>query len=67
MFLSKISFMVIYYLVEENIFCRYCLETFITEELLKRHIKKCFKIDGKQRIKVPKKMNMLDLKILKEK
>ena len=53
--------------MEENIFCCYCLETFITEELLKRHIKNCFKIDGKQRIKVPKKMNMLDLKILKEK
>ena len=67
MFLSKILFMVIYYIVEENIFCCYCLETFITEELLKRHIKNCFKIDGKQRIKVPKKMNMLDLKILKEK
>ena len=36
-------------------FCRYCLYAFITEEILKRHIKDCFKINGKQRIIMPKK------------
>ena len=28
-------------------FCRYCLSTFGTEEILKRHIKDCFKLNGK--------------------
>ena len=36
-------------------FCCYCLQAFSTEELSKRHIKYCFKINGKQRIKMPKK------------
>ena len=48
-------------------FCRYCLHAFITEEILKRHIKDCFKINGKQRIIMPKKCDMLNSKILKEK
>ena len=34
-------------------FCRYCLLAFITEEILKHHIKNCFKINGKQKIKMP--------------
>ena len=47
-FLSMIlidSCMIIHYIVEENIF----------EEILKRHIKDCFKINGKKTIKMPKK------------
>ena len=36
-------------------FCRFCLQAFSTEEILKRHIKDFFKIIGKQRIKFPKK------------
>ena len=36
-------------------FCLYCLHVFITEEILKRHIKDCFKSHGKQRIIMPKK------------
>ena len=36
-------------------FCRYCLHAFVTEEILKRHIKDYFKINGKQRIIMPKK------------
>ena len=36
-------------------FCCYCLHAFITEEILKRHIKDCFKINGKQRIIMSKK------------
>ena len=36
-------------------FCRYCLQAFSTEEILKCHIKDCFKINGKQRIIIRKK------------
>ena len=36
-------------------FCRYCLQDCSTEERLKSHIKHCFKINGKQRIIMPKK------------
>ena len=36
-------------------FCRYCLHALITEEMLKGHIKDCFKTNGKQTIKMPKK------------
>ena len=35
-------------------FCCYCLHAFITEEVLKCHIKDCFNINGKQTIKMPK-------------
>ena len=47
-------------------FC-FCLHAFITEEILDRHIKDCFKINSKQRIKMQKKVNMINSKILKEK
>ena len=49
MFLSNIlihSCITILYTVERNI-CRYCLHAFSTEEILKHHIKECFKINGK--------------------
>ena len=36
-------------------FCCYCLQAFSREEILKRHIKNCFKINGKQRIIMLKK------------
>ena len=36
-------------------FCHYCLQAFSTEEILKRHTKDCFKINGKQRIVMPRK------------
>ena len=36
-------------------FCRYCLHAFIPEEILKCHIKYCFKINSKQTIKMPEK------------
>ena len=35
-------------------FCRYCLQAFNIEEILKRHIKDCFKINDKKRIIMPK-------------
>ena len=28
-------------------FCRYCLQAFSTEEILKCHVKDCFNINGK--------------------
>ena len=43
-------------------FCHYCLYAFITEEVLQRHIKDCFKIDGKQTIKRPKKSENVKFK-----
>ena len=36
-------------------FCRYCLQAFSSEELLKSHIKDCIEINGKQRVIMPKK------------
>ena len=39
----------------------------LTEEILKCHIKDCFKINGNQRIIMPKKVNMLNSKIMKKK
>ena len=48
-------------------FYRCCLQAFSTEEILKSHIKVCFKIKDKQRIMMSKKLNMLNSKIMKEK
>ena len=45
-------------------FCRYCLHAFITEEVLKCHIRDCFKINDKERTIIPKKVNTLNSKIL---
>ena len=38
-----------------NHFCRYCLQAFSIEEILKIHVKDCFTIISKQRIITPKK------------
>ena len=38
-----------------KLFCHYCLQAFSTEEILKSHIKDFLKINGKQRIIMPKK------------
>ena len=43
-------------------FCRYCLPVFSTEEILKHHLKDSFKINGKQRIIMPKKGKYVKLK-----
>ena len=42
-----------------NNFCCYCPKGFITEEILKCHIKNCYKINGKI-------LNTLNSKVLKE-
>lgn len=36
-------------------FCRYCLQSFSTAEMLKRHTNDCCKVNGEQRIKMPKR------------
>ena len=46
-------------------FCRYCLQAFSTEEILKNQIKHCFKINGKQSIIMPKKGEFVRLKSMK--
>ena len=42
-------------------FCCYCLQAFSAEEILKSHIKDCFKINGKQRIIMPRKDEFVKL------
>ena len=49
----------------QNNTIRYCLEAFNTAETLKNHVNDCFKVNGKQMIKMPKKKKMLDSKIMK--
>ena len=47
--------------------CCYCLQAFSTEATLKSHIKDYFKINGKQRIKIPKKEEYVRFKNYKRK
>ena len=49
-FLSKISIHSCIINIVEIHFCCFCLQYFSTEEILKRQIKDCLKINGKQRI-----------------
>lgn len=44
----------------KNFFCCYCLKAFRTSEKLRCHIKYCLKINGKQRIKMQKKLSASD-------
>ena len=46
---------------ERKIFC-YCLQAFSTEEILKCHIEDCFKVNGKQRIIIPKQHEYVKFK-----
>ena len=48
-------------------FCRYCLQDFRIAEKLNCHIKDCFKIDDKQRIKISKQGEYVRLKNYKRK
>ena len=47
-------------------FSRYCLHAFITEEILKHDFKDCFKINGKQTIKMSQKGEYVKFKNLKK-
>ena len=44
--------MLIHYIA--HTLCRHYLQAFITKEIFKCHINDCFKINGKQNIKMPK-------------
>ena len=47
-------------------FCRYTFfVVLVQKKILKRDVKDCFKINGKQMIKMPKTVNMLDSKTMK--
>ena len=46
-------------------FCPYCLPAFSSEEILKSHINDCFKINGTQRIIMPKKGEFVKFKVIK--
>ena len=48
-------------------FSPYYLQAFSTEEKLKRHIKACFKIKGKQKIIMPKKGEYVQFENLERK
>ena len=49
-------------------FCRYFLQALLsTEEIVKRHINDCFKINGKQRLKMPKEGKYVKFKHYKRK
>ena len=37
------------------LFCYYCLQHFISEEILKNHVEVCLKINGTQKVKMPYK------------
>ena len=50
-----------------NHFCRSFLQAFITEEISKLHVKDCFKINSKQRIKFPKISEHVEFKNCKRK
>ena len=47
----------------KNFFCCYCLQAFSTEEILKCYVKDFFKINGKQKIVMPKKCEYIKFKI----
>ena len=66
MFSSKMlthSLLIIHYTMEQNkTFLLLCLQAFSTAEILKSHVNGYFKINGKQRIKMPKKGKYVKLK-----
>ena len=45
--------------------CCCCLQALSIEKILKFYVKDCSKINGKQMIKMPKKGESVDLKIMK--
>ena len=63
---EKYSIYVLKKCCEETHFCHYCLQAFRIADVLKCHIKDCFTINGKQKIKMPKKVNILDSKVMKK-
>ena len=41
-------------------FCHYWLQSFIIVQVLKRYVNGCFKINGRQRIKMVKEVTLLN-------
>ena len=60
-------YVIIHYIAEENIFVFIVYIDFITQEILKRHIKDRFKIHGKQIMKMPKKGEYVKFKSFERK
>ena len=48
--------------LRKKYFCRYCLQTFSTEKILKRYIKDCVNINGKQRNTMSKRSEYVKFK-----
>ena len=53
--------------MEENFFAVIIYKPSVENKILKSCIKDCFKINGKQRIIMPKKENSLNAKLVQEK
>ena len=47
---------------QRKYFCCYCLKAFSAEKVIKSQIKDCFKVNGKQRIIMPKRGKFFKLK-----
>ena len=47
---------------DRKYFCNYWLQSFINVEVLKRYVNDCFKINGRQRIKMVKEVKLLNWK-----
>ena len=45
-------------------FCCSCLQSCSTAQILERHVNDCFEINGKQMIKIAKKMKLLNSKTI---
>ena len=43
-------------------FYLYCLQSFSTEQILEKRVNDCFEINDKQKIKIAKKVKLLNLK-----
>ena len=54
-------YMILHCIVEEQ-FCRYCLQAFSAEKMFKCHVKNSFKVNGKQIIQMPKKVEYVRFK-----
>ena len=48
-------------------FCCYCLQVFRTADILKNHVTDCFKINGRQIIKMPKNFGYVRFKYYERK
>ena len=52
-------------IVTKKFFCHYCLQSFSSKEIIKRHGNDCVEINLKQVNKIPKKVELLNFKKMK--